>query len=108
MAGPWKSAGSYGAVGLELVVGVVVTAGIGYWLDGRYWGGHGWGPMAGALLGFAAAVRNLMRSARRVQKDIEREDAEVPNGGRWTVDESWVHKASEERTPGWDDPDRKA
>jgi hypothetical protein len=96
MAGPWKAAGSYGGAGVELVVAVVLTAGVGHWLDGRYWGGHEWGLVGGAVLGFAAGLRNLIRSAEKMQRDIEREDAEVPPGKRWTVDEDWVHKAPED------------
>jgi ATP synthase protein I len=107
MAGPWKGAGRYGAVGIELVVAVVITAALGHWLDHRYWGGHGWGLMAGALLGFGAGLRNLMRSAQKVQEDIEREDAQNPRAHRWTVDEDWLHKEPGDPAPDSDDPDRK-
>jgi len=107
MARPWKAAGSYSGAGIELVVAVLVTAGIGHWLDGRYWGGRGWGLMGGALLGFAAGMRNLLRSARKMEKDIEREDAENPQVKRWTVDDSWVHKEPEEGAQHWDDRERK-
>ena len=46
----------------ELVAGVVVGAGIGWLLD-RWLGISPWGLIVFLLLGFAAGVRNVMRSA---------------------------------------------
>jgi ATP synthase protein I len=46
----------------ELVAGVVVGAGIG-WLIDRWFGISPWGLMIFLLLGFAAGVLNVMRSA---------------------------------------------
>jgi len=46
----------------ELVAGVVVGAGIG-WLIDRWLGISPWGLMVFLLLGFAAGVLNVMRSA---------------------------------------------
>ena len=92
MTAPWRSAGRYSGAGVELLVAVLLTAGLGYWLDRRFWGGHGWGLMAGLLLGLAAGTRNLLRSAQRVQADLEREDAEHPGAKPWKVDENWVHE----------------
>jgi putative F0F1-ATPase subunit (Ca2+/Mg2+ transporter) len=98
-AGPWKSAGRYSGAGFELLVAVLITAGLGYWLDKRFWGGHGWGVMGGLVLGFAAGLRNLLRSAQGMQRDLEREDARLPPGSpRWKVDENWLHE------PPDDDP----
>ena len=96
MAGPWKSAGRYSGAGVELLVAIMVIGGVGYWLDGRFWGGHGWGLIGGVVLGFAAGLRNLLRSAEGMQKDLEREDAENPGGKRWKVDENWIHPPPED------------
>jgi ATP synthase protein I len=46
----------------ELVAGVVVGAGLG-WLTDRWFGTSPWGLMILLLLGFAAGVLNVMRSA---------------------------------------------
>lgn len=92
MTKPWKELGRYGTVGIELVLGILILAGAGHWLDERYWGGHGWGAAAGFVLGVAVGVRNLMRVAAHMQKDIERAEAQDPEAGRWTVDEGWLHK----------------
>jgi len=52
----------------------------------------------GGVFGAAVGVRNLVRAASRMQKDIEAAEAKDPEGSRWTVDESWLHK--DEPTPG--------
>jgi hypothetical protein len=97
MARPWKELGRYGSVGIELVLAILICAGIGHWLDQRYWGGHDWGMLVGFLLGIAVGVRNLVRTARHMQADIERAEAGDPEASRWTVDESWLHKDGDER-----------
>ncbi|MDP8999797.1 MAG: AtpZ/AtpI family protein [Myxococcota bacterium] len=93
MPRPWKEVGRYGSVGIELVLVILILGGIGHWLDERYWGRHGWGAATGFLVGVGVGVRNLVRTAGRMQKDIERAEAQDPEGSRWTVDESWVHKS---------------
>jgi Putative F0F1-ATPase subunit Ca2+/Mg2+ transporter len=83
--------GRYGSVGLELVLTILIPAGLGHWLDGRYWGNGGWGAGCGFLLGVAVGFRNLVRTAKGMQRDIERAEAKDPEGSRWKVDPSWVH-----------------
>jgi hypothetical protein len=95
MAGSWKPAGRYSGAGIELVAAVLIVGGVGYGLDLRFWGGHGWGLIVGVVLGLAAGVRNLMRSAQAVERDLEREDAQSGGQRRWNVDESWLHKPDE-------------
>jgi hypothetical protein len=92
---PWKEVGRYGSVGLEFVLTILILGGIGNWLDRHYWGRHGWGTGIGFLLGVAVAFRNLIRTAKQMQRDIERAEAKDPRGSRWTVDESWVHPPEE-------------
>jgi F0F1-type ATP synthase assembly protein I len=92
MARPWKEIGRYGSVGIELVLTILILAGLGHWLDARYWGARGWGTGVGFILGVAVAFRNLMRTAKGMQHDIERAEAQDPEASRWTVDEDWVHK----------------
>ncbi len=94
MAKPWMEIGRYGSVGLELVLTILIPAAIGHWLDGRYWRDAGWGAGGGFLLGVAVGFRNLIRTAKGMERDIERAEAKDPAGSRWTVDESWVHDAT--------------
>ncbi len=91
MAKPWLEVGRYGSVGFELVLTILLPAWLGHWLDTRYWGNAGWGAGAGFLIGVAVGFRNLIRTARGMQRDIERAEAKDPAASRWTVDESWVH-----------------
>ena len=92
MATGWKDIGRYGGVGIELVLAILILAGIGHWFDLRYGSGRSWGMTIGFLLGVAVGVRNLVRVAQQMQKDIEKAEAQDPEGSRWTVDESWLNK----------------
>ena len=92
MAKPYLEIGRYGSVGLELVLTILILAAIGHWLDGRYWHDSGYATGAGFLLGVAVGFRNLVRTANRMQRDIERAEANDPEAGKWKVDPSWVHE----------------
>jgi ATP synthase protein I len=92
----WRNLGRYGAVGIELVVTILVVAWLGQWLDTHYWGGRGWGTAGGFVLGVVVGFRNLVRTAARMQRDIERAEARDPDASRWTVDESWIHKDTDD------------
>jgi hypothetical protein len=98
MASPWKDIGRYGSVGIEFVLTILLLSWLGYWLDSRYWGGHGWGLGGGFALGVAVAFRNLVRTASQMQRDIERAEAKDPEAHRWTVDSSWIQ--GEDPPPG--------
>ena len=91
MATPWKELGRYGGVGIEVVLAILILAGIGHWLDQRYFHGQSWGMYTGFLLGVAVGVRNLVRAASSMQRDIEQAEANDPEAGHWKVDESWLH-----------------
>jgi hypothetical protein len=99
MAKPYNELGRYGSVGIDLVVAVLLLGAIGHWLDGRYLGHYDYGMLAGGLLGVAVGVRNLIRAGQRMQRDIERAEAKDPEGSRWTVDETWLHKGDEPDRP---------
>jgi hypothetical protein len=88
---PLKEIGRYGSVGIEFVLTILIVSWCGHWLDGRYWGGHGWGLVGGFVLGVAMGFRNLVRTAQQMQRDIERAEANDPQAGRWTVDPAWLH-----------------
>jgi ATP synthase protein I len=69
----WKGVGSYGTVGLEVALSVVVGLFAGSWLDRRLGTGP-WLTVLGAAYGVAAAARALYRAARRATKDAEELD----------------------------------
>ena len=52
---PWEGFGDAGTMGIEMVVSVLLFAGIGFWLDGRF----GTAPILtiiGGVLGLAAGL----------------------------------------------------
>jgi hypothetical protein len=91
--------GRYGGVGLELVFTVLILGAAGHWLDQRYFGHKDYGMLIGGLLGAIVGIRNLLRVAQRMQRDIERAEAKDPEGSRWTVDETWLHRPDDSREP---------
>ncbi len=107
MTKPWKELGRYGGVGIELVLAILILAGLGDWLDRRYFHGHSWGISIGFLLGLAVGVRNLVRAAGTMQRDIERAEAADPEAGHWKVDDGWLHKPGES-AQATEDPDAGA
>jgi F0F1-type ATP synthase assembly protein I len=66
----WKGFGSYGTVGLEVVLSVLVGFFGGYWLDGKL-DTRPWLTLLGFAYGVAAAARALYRAARRATKEAE-------------------------------------
>jgi hypothetical protein len=102
MAKPLVEIGRYGSVGLELVLTILILGGIGHWLDQRYWKDAGWATGIGFVLGVAVGFRNLVRTASRMQRDIEKAEANDPEAGKWKVDRSWLHDNAE----GDEDADR--
>jgi ATP synthase protein I len=64
---------SYGTVGLEVVLSVLLGLIGGWWLDGRLGSGP-WLTLLGLAYGVAAAARALYRAARRATKEAEELD----------------------------------
>ena len=67
-----KSYGRYGAVGFELLASIAVGYYLGHWLDGKF--GTHWIAFVGFLLGCYAGFSALFRTAKQMQRDIEREE----------------------------------
>lgn len=69
----WKGVGSYGTVGLELVLSVLVGLFGGQFLDHRF---HTtpWLTLIGLGYGIAAGVRGLYRAAQRATREAEELD----------------------------------
>lgn len=61
-------------IGIELVVGVAVGTGGGWALD-RWLGTAPWLMIAGLIVGFAAGLRNVFRSAESMGKKWDAADA---------------------------------
>lgn len=66
----WARAGN---VGFELAVATIIGLAGGYWLDGKL-GTKPWLAIVGLLLGVAAGFKNLIQTARRAQRESDRND----------------------------------
>lgn len=70
----WKGLGTYGTVGLELALSVLLGLFVGSWLDRKL--GTRWIALVGFGFGLAAGVRTLWRAVRQANQDAERMDRE--------------------------------
>lgn len=64
-------------IAVELVVGVGFGAIVGWWLDGLL-NTRPWLMVVMVLLGFAAGMMNIIRTAQRLQKDAEAAQRSAP------------------------------
>jgi hypothetical protein len=103
MVKPIKDMGTYGGIGIELILAILLLGGLGHWLDVHYLGGGSWGMTIGFLLAIAVGIRNFVHAARNMQRDIERAEREDPEAHRWTVDENWLHPDAGDDPPDNDD-----
>lgn len=78
MINNWKGIGSFGTVGLEIVVGIVIGLLGGRWLDGKLHTAP-YLTLAGFALGVITAVKAVLRSWRDMQRETEREEREQGN-----------------------------
>jgi F0F1-type ATP synthase assembly protein I len=69
----WKGVGTYGTVGLELGLSVLVGVLGGQWLDTRL-GTEPWLMVAGLVLGAVAGFRTLWRALAKANRALEREE----------------------------------
>ncbi|AMY12663.1 Putative F0F1-ATPase subunit (ATPase gene1) [Luteitalea pratensis] len=63
-AGYWRTVGELGTLGLSFVLAIVLGTAAGLWVD-RTFNSNPWGMLIGFVLGFAAAVLNVVRITRR-------------------------------------------
>jgi ATP synthase protein I len=62
--GYWRTVGELGTLGLSFVLALVMGTAAGLWVD-RTFGSNPWGMLVGFVLGFAAAIVNVVRITRR-------------------------------------------
>jgi F0F1-type ATP synthase assembly protein I len=67
-SGYWKTVGELGTLGLSFVLALVLGTWLGLRADGAF-GTSPWGMLVGFVLGFAAAVLNVVRITRRAFGD---------------------------------------
>lgn len=69
----WKSLGSYGSVGIEIALSVILGLFAGQWLDKKL-GTNGWLTFVGLAYGIAAGGRALYRVLKKANKESEEFD----------------------------------
>ena len=65
-------------IAVDLVVGVAFGGFVGWWLD-RYFGTAPWLMVVLFILGFAAGMMNVIRTARRMQAKAEASQMAAPS-----------------------------
>jgi ATP synthase protein I len=73
-----KAIGSFGTLGLEVVLCMLVGFLGGRWLDGRF-GTAPYVSLVGLAFGIAAGVKAIVRSAREMRAITEKEEREQGN-----------------------------
>jgi ATP synthase protein I len=74
----YKAIGSYGTLGLEIVLAMLVGYFGGHWLDGKL-GTDPYLSILGFCFGIGAAVKALARSIKQMNRVAEREEREQGN-----------------------------
>ena len=70
-AGLWVAASKVSYIGIFFGVAICIGFFFGRWLDGK-WHTAPWLSLAGLMLGIATGFRELMRIAKRIQKEEEK------------------------------------
>ncbi len=77
----YKGLGTYGTVGLEIVLSILFWSWLGHWADGKV-GARGWCTLVGFGFGLAASARAIIRTARELRRETERQDRRHGNDDR--------------------------
>jgi hypothetical protein len=91
---PWAAYGRYGSVGLELVLSIGLGYYLGKWADDHFHT-RGWLSGLGFLIGCYAGFKALWVAAKRMQKDVEREEAQDRGEDPWEEDDASDEKKSD-------------
>ncbi|UQA60996.1 AtpZ/AtpI family protein [Polyangium aurulentum] len=74
----WRGVGSYGTLGLEIVLSICFGFFGGRWLDGKF-GTEPWLSALGFVFGVGAAIKAVMRAMREMAAEAAREEREQGN-----------------------------
>jgi F0F1-type ATP synthase assembly protein I len=83
---PWRAYGRYGSIGIELVLSIGLGYYGGAWLD-THFHTKGWFAGAGFFLGCYAGFKALWVAAKRMERDVERDEAQDRGEDPWDDDE---------------------
>jgi len=102
---PWREYGRYGSVGIELVLSIMLGYWGGHWLDGKVGGGKGYLSALGFLIGVYAGFRALFEVAKKMERDIERQERQERGEDPWKNDPPDTTHAPNDADRGQRDPD---
>lgn len=74
----WKGVGSFGTVGLEIVLSIGIGLFGGRWLDSKF-DTAPYLAVVGFFFGVAAAVKAIVRTTKEMQREAAREEREEGN-----------------------------
>lgn len=74
----WRGVGSFGTIGLEIVLSIALGFFGGRWIDGKF-DTAPYGAGIGFFFGLAAAINSVMRAHREMQRLAKREEREQGN-----------------------------
>lgn len=96
MQDKYKAVGSWGTLGLEIVLSVMIGLFAGRWADGKL-GTEPWLTLLGFFFGIGAAINSLMRTVREMQAITRREEKEQGNPTpAWEKPSDREHKGEHE------------
>jgi ATP synthase protein I len=104
MSKNWKGVGSFGTVGLEIVVAIVLGLLGGRWLDGKL-DTAPYLAIVGFFFGVVTAVKAVWRTWKDMQRETAREEREEGNPAPLFDTESDTNR--EPRTPPSEGPDER-
>jgi len=73
MKDEYKAIGSWGTLGLEIVLSIVIGFWVGHWADGKLGTGQ-WLALLGFFLGCGAATKAIVRTHKEMQAVTAREE----------------------------------
>ncbi|MFI5299503.1 MAG: AtpZ/AtpI family protein [Polyangiales bacterium] len=71
MSSKYRDLGDVGAVGIEFVLAMMVGYYAGHWLDGKFFGGHGYMTGFGCVVGVGAAFKAIFDAGKRANRRLE-------------------------------------
>lgn len=77
----WKGLTSYGTIGLEFALSVLLMLFAGHWLDGKL-DSHPWFALSGMALGAAAGARSGYRTLQRANRQAQAPEQESTSRSR--------------------------
>lgn len=93
---PWKAYGRYGTVGFELILSIAVGWWVGHWLDSRFFPGKWYLTLAFTIGGTYTGFRALYKTAKRMEAEMEKLDAEEARDRDRRIDRAIVRQRLEQ------------